>query len=264
MMPNLTPFVLTVGGSDSSGAAGIQADLKTFQAHRVYGLCALTIVTAQNSLGIKSSRVMDASFVLEQIQAVNEVPISAVKTGLLLRPDLVEAVSKGLATLNASLIVDPVLVAGDGRRLTDDATLQAYRELLFPRATLITPNADETQLLTGVAVNNLKSMRQAAVALQRLVPNVLIKGANHSGKPLVDILFDGRTFYKLTAERLPVNNPRGAGDTYTAAIAARLASGDKLYDAVHRAKQYVTAAIRAALERGVKSGSRDVLLHINA
>src|SRR5258708_14787684 len=173
----MIPYVLTVGGSDSSGAVGIQADLKTFEARQVYGLSALTLVTAQNSRGIQSFKLLEPDFVLAQIEAVAESHASAIKTGLLLNADMIRAVHRGIANQAAPLIVDPVLVAGDGRRLTDDAAIQAYKELLFPKAALITPNILEAELLTGLEIKATAAMREAAKRFNggRHPPFVLIK-----------------------------------------------------------------------------------------
>lgn len=261
-MPNAAiPRVLTIGGSDSSGAAGIQSDLKTFEAQAVYGLSALTVITAQNSLGIQSSRVMEADFVAEQVRAVAELGIGAVKTGLLLREEIVIAVSDVLRDLDLPLIVDPVLVAGNGRQLTDAATIDAYKALLFPQAWLITPNLYEAQLLTGRSIHDINSLREAAKALQGPAKAVLIKGDFIGGDEALDVFYDGTTFHSLAAKRLPVENPRGAGDAYASAIAAQLAQGVDLLTAVKEAKRYVTAAIEAASKWHFGAGTRGVLFH---
>ena len=257
------PRVLTIGGSDSSGAAGIQSDLKTFEAHGVYGVSALTVITAQNSLGIKSTRTMDADFVTEQIEAVQELGISAVKTGLLLSEEIVVAVSRVLHTLNVPLIVDPVVVFGDGRKLTNDATIEAYKELLIPQAWLLIPNLYEAQILAGRPIRDTGSLCSAAKMLQGSgkAKNVLIKGDFIGGHQALDVFYDGSDCHMLSAERLPVHNPRGAGDAYASAITAHLANGVDMLTAVQEAKRYVTATIQAASGWQIGAGKRSVLFH---
>ena len=259
----MIPRVLTVGASDSSGAAGIQADLKTFEARQVYGLSAIVALTAQNSLGIQSLKLMDAQFILEQIRALAEFAPGAVKTGLLLRSEIVEAVGNGLTADTRNLLVDPVLVAGDGRRLVDDATIEAYRERLIPRALLIMPNVDEAQILSGMPITEVANMREAAQLLyERDKPqHVLIKGGHLSGEIMTDVFYDGQTFQELTARRLPALNPRGAGDAYASCIAAEVARGRDVLSAARIAKKYVTAAIQGALGWRMGSGPRSVLYH---
>jgi hydroxymethylpyrimidine/phosphomethylpyrimidine kinase len=253
------PYVLTIGGSDSSGAAGIQADLKTFAAHRVYGLSALTLVTAQNSGGIVSSRVLEPAFVVDQIRALNGLDIKAIKTGLLLREETIRAIMAALSDYHGPLIVDPVLVAGDGRQLVDSAGISAY-EKLFAKAVLITPNSHEASLLTGFTMTDPDSIKAAADKLYQYGCHVLLKG----GASGTDLYFDGHDFHELHSESLSSHNPRGAGDTYSAAIAAELALGRDMLTAVTRAKRYVTQAIRAGLAWPYAKGERGLLWHLPA
>lgn len=259
----MIPRVLTIGASDSSGAAGIQADLKTFEARQVYGLSAIVALTAQNSLGIQSLKMMDAQFIGEQIRAVAEFTPGAVKTGLLLRSEIINAVADGLAADTENLIVDPVLVAGDARRLVDDTAIKLYRERLIPCALLIMPNIDEAQILTGLAIGDIPQMREAAQLLyERDKPrHVLIKGGHLSGETMTDVFYDGTTFHELSAHRLPAFNPRGAGDAYASCIAAEVAGGLDVLSAARIAKKYVTAAIRGGLGWQMGSGPRSVLYH---
>jgi len=262
----MIPRVLTVGASDSSGAAGIQADLKTFEARQVYGLSAIVALTAQNSLGIQSMKLMDAEFIIAQIRAVAEFAPGAVKTGLLLRAEIVKAANDGIPADTANLIVDPVLVAGDGRRLVDDTTIQAYQERLIPRALLIMPNIDEAQILTGLTITDIPEMREAAQLLFELYErdkshSVLIKGGHLSGETMTDVFYDGKTFHELSAPRLPALNPRGAGEAYASCIAAEVARGRDVLSASQIAKKYVTDAIRGALGWQMGRGPRGVLYH---
>lgn len=259
----MIPRVLTIAASDSSGAAGMQADLKTFEARQVYGLSALTAITAQNSLGLQSVKVLDPEFVLAQINAVFELGAGAVKTGLLLRAEIIEAVSQGLKQPTA-LIVDPVLVAGDGRQLVDEAAIAAYKTLLFPKALLITPNLYEAQILTGLNITDAATMCEASRVLYETThpQNVLVKGGHLGGtEDLLDILYDGQTFHELRTQRLPVIDPRGAGDTYASCIAAEVAKGHSVIAATQIAQQYLTAAIGAAIGWQIGAGKRGLVYH---
>ncbi len=242
------PHALAIAASDSSGAAGMQADLKTFEARQVYGLSALTAITAQDSGAISAVSVLSANLVAQQIRVVlADVGADAVKTGLLFRAEIVYAVAESLGSAPDRLVVDPVLVAGDGRRLVDEATIAAYRAALFPRALLITPNLDEARILTGRPVDSLDSMRAAAKLLCEMGPRyVLVKGGHLDTDDIVDVLCDGQAFHEYRAERLPVANARGTGCTFAACITAEIAKGRAIPAAAGIAKRYVTAALAAA------------------
>lgn len=257
------PIALAIAASDSSGAAGVQADLKTFEARQVYGLSALTAITAQDSRGIQAVQILEPAFVAQQIRAVlNDIGAGAIKTGLLLRAPIIEAVYESLSGQDIPLVVDPVLVAGDGRLLVDAATIEAYQTLLFPRATLITPNLDEARILTGLTVDSPETMRDAA---RKLVDGgaccVLVKGGHlpHNGD-IVDVLYDGKDFHEFRAERLPLANARGTGCTFASCVAAEIAKGKTVLSAVGIAKRYVTAALAAAADWQVGHG-RGTMFH---
>ncbi|MBX3086084.1 MAG: bifunctional hydroxymethylpyrimidine kinase/phosphomethylpyrimidine kinase [Anaerolineae bacterium] len=258
------PCVLTIAASDPSGAAGVQADLKTFEARQVYGLSAITALSVQNSTRVYSLKIMEASFVAEQIKALtDDIAISAFKTGMLLRPDIIEVVEQTLiAQPNRPAIIDPVFVAGDGRRFVSDETIEAYKTRLFPRATLITPNLDEATILTGQPVTDVAAMREAAKRLHDLgVAHVLVKGGHlPDSSQIVDVLYDGQTCHEFAAAHLPVQNPRGTGCTFASCIAAELAKGAALLDAVATAKFYVTEALNGALGWQIGQG-RGTLFH---
>ncbi len=248
----MIPRVLSVAASDSSGAAGMQADLKTFEARQVYGLSAITAITAQDSKHISAVQVMDPDFVAQQIAVVlSDIGADAIKTGLLLRGDVVIATAKAIRKAKSGrdkLIVDPVLVAGDGRCLVDGNTIAAYVEHLFPRALLITPNLDEASMLTGFAVDSPDMMYEAARQLQEMGPrNVLIKGGHLPWSDRAfDILYDGSEFHEFRAVRLPIHNARGTGCTFAACIAAEVAKGRDVPTATSIAKQYLTTVLTAA------------------
>ncbi len=248
----MIPRVLTVAASDSSGAAGLQADLKTFEARQVYGMSAVTALTAQDSRHIAAAQIMDADFVAQQIMVVlSDIGADAIKTGLLFRREIIEAVLTAVTTngsLAAPLVVDPVLVTGDGRPLADDEAIHAYVNDLFPHALVITPNLDEAAILTGLVVNDLTSMREAARLLHEMGPRyVLIKGGHLQwGADTYDVLFDGDTFHEFRSVRLPIRNARGTGCTFASCIASEVARGRDVPTAVNIAKQYLTEALTSA------------------
>lgn len=263
MTPSTEPRrALAIGASDSSGAAGIQADLKTFEARQVYGLCALTALTAQDSTRIHGLKVLEPGFVAAQIRVVlADAGADAIKTGMLLRREIIEAVAANLAASDAPLVVDPVLVDGRGRALVTEDGIQAYRALLFPRSLLITPNLDEAALLTGQPVQDASAMREAARALHDMGPGyVLVKGGHLAQGDMLDVLFDGRDFVELPVERLPSANARGAGCTLAACITAEIARGHDVMSAVRIAQQYLAATLRGALEWQIGAG-RGALFH---
>jgi hydroxymethylpyrimidine/phosphomethylpyrimidine kinase len=245
------PRVLVVAASDSSGAAGVQADLKTLEARQVYGMSAITAITAQDSQAVRAITLIEPEFVAKQIGAVlSDIGADAIKTGLLLRPAIIHATADALRSASPYRVIDPVLVAGDGRRLVDDEAIEAYRSRLFPDALIITPNLIEAGILTDSPVHDVPAMREAA---RKLIDTgtryVLIKGGHlEEGNQIVDLLYDGRDFTEFIADRLPVFNARGTGCTFASTIAAEIAKGHSMFDAVSTAKRYVTAAINAAAD----------------
>ncbi|MBX3064732.1 MAG: bifunctional hydroxymethylpyrimidine kinase/phosphomethylpyrimidine kinase [Anaerolineae bacterium] len=256
------PCVLTIAASDPSGAAGVQADLKTFEARQVYGLSAITALSVQNSVSFQGLRVMEADFVRQQIEAlVSDINIAAIKTGMLLRADIIETV---IAAIPPQLpaVIDPVFVTGEGKRFVDDPVIEGYRRQLFPRATLITPNLLETAILVGHPVEDVPAMREAARQLhQDGARAVLIKGGHLATTDhMIDVLYDGRDFYEMDSPYLPVKNPRGTGCTFASCIAAELAKGADLLTAARTAKAYVAAALEAALDWHIGHG-RGTLFH---
>jgi len=249
------PRALTIAGSDSGGGAGIQADLKTFSAFRVYGTSVLTAITAQNSVGVQGVVNLPPEFVTRQLDAVlGDIGADAVKTGMLSTAAIIHAVAAGLEAHGVTrLVVDPVMIAKSGDSLLEPGARTALVEAILPRALLVTPNLHEAAALTGQPVGTEEDMEAAARAIHALGPAwVLVKGGHLKG-PAVDLLFDGRTVQRLAAERVPTPHTHGTGCTYSAAIAAGLARGLAVPDAVAEAKRYVTAAIAAgfALGRGV-------------
>lgn len=241
--------VLTVAGSDSSGGAGIQADLKTFAALGVYGVSAITAVTAQNTLGVASVTPLSADLVTAQIETVaGDIAIHATKTGMLATAAIVEAVAAAIEELDLSLVVvDPVLVSKSGARLLDDDGVQAMGAELLPRAFVVTPNIPEAEVLSGTRIASPTDARRAARKIHDGgAANVILTGGHGEGDEIVDLLFDGRGFIELRTPRIHSRNTHGTGCTFASAVAAWLSRGRTLADAAARAQQYVAGAIRHA------------------
>jgi len=252
---------LTVAGSDSGGGAGVQADLRTFAAHRVHGTSALTAITAQNSVGVTAWTAVDPAMVVAQMEAVaTDMKVAAAKTGMLANAAIVTAVADAAARLRlAPLVVDPVMVAKSGDRLLDAAAERAYVERLFPLATLLTPNLHEAAALLGRPVRDVLEMRDAARDLRALGAGaVLVKGGALAGDA-VDVFFDGEHLVDLTTPRIDTPNVHGTGCALSAAICARLAHGADLLDAVRGAKAYLTEALRRSYTVGRGRGLPDHL-----
>jgi hydroxymethylpyrimidine/phosphomethylpyrimidine kinase len=248
--------VLTIAGSDSGGAAGLQADLKTFTALKVYGMSAITAVTAQNSVGVTAVHFLPADFVGAQLEAVlSDYGAAAVKTGFIGRVDLIETIAHKLANYGVRyLVVDPVLVNHRGEGMFTPAVTQAYREQLLPPAWLVTPNRAEAGLLAGMAVESLLEMETAAHAIHQCGPRfVLIKGGRDGGD-IVDLLFDGEHSTWLRSPWLETNNTHGSGDTLSAAITAYLEQGIATVTAVQQAHRFTAGAIGAAVQWQLGAG----------
>jgi len=246
----MTAIALTIAGSDSSGGAGIQADLKTFSALGVYGASVITALTAQNTLGVEAVHVVPADFVLKQIEVVaRDLNIRAVKIGMLATSAVVEAVAEGLkAFAHIPVVLDPVIIAASGDVLLGEQAIATLRNLLLPRATLITPNLPEAAwLLASAEAKDERDMADQACALRGIgAKAVLIKGGHAEGAKAIDLLIDEEGELRLEAPRVETGNTHGTGCTLSSAIAAELAKGAALRDAARTAKAYVTAAIAAA------------------
>jgi hydroxymethylpyrimidine/phosphomethylpyrimidine kinase len=241
----MPPVALTIAGSDPSGGAGIQADLKTFHQFGVYGEAVVTLLTVQNSVRVSRVEVMPISLVLEQIEAVLEdIPPAAAKTGALGSAEMVRAVARAAAGFRFPLVVDPVMVSKHGQPLLPETAATAIREELLPRGTLITPNVPEAEALTGMTIRTLDDMRRAAERICGMGARaVLIKGG-HLDAGATDVLYNGAEWHEFPAARLATRHTHGTGCTYSAAITAGLASGLTLAGAVERAKRFIHEAIR--------------------
>jgi hydroxymethylpyrimidine/phosphomethylpyrimidine kinase len=248
--------VLTIAGSDPSGGAGIQADLKTFQAFGVYGAAVITSLTAQNTVGVRSRHDVPAGFVAAELDAVlDDLTVDAAKIGLVPDADVIEVLAERLrARPPRALVVDPVLVATSGDPLTAPSALGALRRCLLPLASLVTPNLAEAEALAGLPVRTVRDMREAATALvAHGARAVLVKGGHLAGRAC-DVLVTATGVHELDAPRLETGPVHGTGCTLSAAIAAELALGRSLLDAVRSAKAYVHQALAVPLAIG--HGSR--------
>ncbi len=251
---------LTIAGSDSGGGAGIQADLKTFAALGLYGTSAITALTAQNTLAVTSVHLVPAAFVVAQIDAIaDDIPIAAAKTGMLATAPIVRAVADALRRRRFPwLVVDPVMVAKSGDRLLDESAVREVRTALIPLASVITPNRMETEALTGHPVASRDDAREAARALVDLGARAaVVKGGHFDDADVVDLLYDGRDFHEFRHARQHTANTHGTGCTFAAAVAAHLALGHALPDAVERSVAYVAGAIAHGLAIGRGHGPLD-------
>ena len=250
------PRAMTIAGSDSGGGAGIQADLKTFAALRVYGTSVITAVTAQNTLSVDGIAEIPAEMVSAQIDTVmGDIGVDAVKTGMLAHSGIIEAVADRIETLKMpNVVVDPVMVAKSGDRLLREEAVEAYRSCLLPRALVVTPNIPEAEALTDVAIESDEDAIRAARVITGMGAKwVVIKGGHREG-PVKDILYSEGGRREYVSERIDSKNTHGTGCTFASAIAAHLARSCSVEDAVFHAKQYVSAAIKAAYPVGQGHG----------
>lgn len=251
------PVALTIAGSDPSGGAGIQADLKTFHQFGVYGEAVITLITVQNTIGVKRVECLSPDLVAQQISAVLEdIPPQAVKLGALGNTAIIEAVAAALADCQAPLVIDPVMVGKHGAVLLNPDAVGVFKRLLLPRAFLITPNLMEAAALTGKNVETEEQMAAAAAALVAAGAHAaLIKGGHLAGARADDLLLDdGNSPHIFAQTRIETRHTHGTGCTYAAAITAQLARGTDLRAAVECAKRFVTEAIRTAPDLGKGAG----------
>jgi hydroxymethylpyrimidine/phosphomethylpyrimidine kinase len=263
----MTPIAVTIAGSDSSGGAGIQADLKTFSALGVYGASVITALTAQNTKAVCAIHGVPAEFVGAQIDAVfSDLDVSAVKIGMVWQRDVIETIAAGLAHWRQTKIVlDPVMVATSGDELLARQAREVLRRMLFPRALVITPNLLEAAALLDAPIARTEvEMREQGERLLALGPQaVLVKGGHCGGAQSVDLLVEPKACTRLTADRIAARNTHGTGCTLSSAIAAGLAKGLDLAEAVRTAKDFVTAALAAADRIKIGSG-RGPVHHFHA
>lgn len=244
---------LTIAGSDSGGGAGIQADLKTFAAHGVYGTSAITAVTAQNTLGVNGFEALSADLVTAQIEAVvSDIGVHAAKTGMLANAAIVEAVAAAVEALEIPLlVVDPVMIAKSGDRLIDEEAVGAMRSELLRRAFVVTPNIPEAESITRTTIRSEADRHEAARRILKLGASAVVIKGGHLRSPIIqDLLYDGHRFSEFKAPRVEGRSTHGTGCTFAAAIAAQLALGKALAEAVPLAQEYVAGAMRAGPDVG--------------
>jgi hydroxymethylpyrimidine/phosphomethylpyrimidine kinase len=255
----LVRTALTIAGSDSGGGAGIQADLKTFAALGVYGMSAITAVTAQNTVGVTAVVPLPADLVTAQIEAVAaDITVHATKIGMLANAAIAEATVAAIAELELPLVVvDPVMVAKSGDALLDRDGIRVIRTELLPRVLVVTPNLPEAEALSDMSIRSMDDAREAARRIHRLGPAVIIKGGHGTAEDVIDLLFDGEAFTELRTPRIVTTTTHGTGCTFASAVAAHLALGHALDEATSRAQIYVAGAIRHGLAVGHGHGPLD-------
>ncbi len=251
----MTPVALTIAGSDPSGGAGLQADLKTFHQFGVYGEAVVTLLTVQNTLGVERVECLPAELVIQQLAAVlADIPPHAAKTGALGNREIVEAVAASAAEFGFPLVVDPVMLSKHGAPLVSEDAREAITRQLLPRAFLVTPNLHEASALAGFPVRDVAAMRRAAECIAALGARAVLVKGGHLADSATDVLFAGGRFYEFSEARIETRHTHGTGCTYSAAITAHLALGVELPDAVGKAKAFITNAIRSAPGLGAGAG----------
>ncbi|OZG65416.1 bifunctional hydroxymethylpyrimidine kinase/phosphomethylpyrimidine kinase [Bifidobacterium aquikefiri] len=248
--------VLTIAGSDCSGGAGVQADLKTMSANGVFAESVITSVVAENTARVISVQNIDVNIIKDQIDAVFEdIPPKAVKIGMLGSPEIMHAVAEKLEQYNPEhVVIDPVMYAKNGAALMDPSCIGTLIDIIIPRAGVLTPNIPEAERISDMEIRSVADQRKAAQVIQKMgCLSVLVKGGHAHGDAR-DVLFDGEQFHEFTTSRIPTKNTHGTGCTYSSAIASQLALGYRRGQAIARAKRYVTVAIQHALMLGNGNG----------
>jgi hydroxymethylpyrimidine/phosphomethylpyrimidine kinase len=255
------PRALTIAGSDSGGGAGIQADLKTFSALGVYGMTAITAVTAQNTVSVTGIVELPPEAVAQQIDAVvTDIGVDAAKTGMLSSAAIIEAVADRIRHHRlTTLVVDPVMISKSGASLLRPEAMDALRRRLLPLALVVTPNLHEAAVLAGREIRTIEQMEEAARRLAGLGPRYVVVKGGHLEGAAVDVLFDGTRLERLEAPRVPTPHTHGTGCVFSAAITAHLARGDEVTPAIRAAKRFVTRAIEEALPLGRGHGPANPL-----
>ncbi|ERJ11859.1 bifunctional hydroxymethylpyrimidine kinase/phosphomethylpyrimidine kinase [Haloplasma contractile] len=245
--------LLTIAGSDSSGGAGIQADLKTFSAHEVFGMSVITAVTAQNTQGVFAVQDIDPGIIKKQIEAIyDDILVSAVKIGMVSQVETIKTIADTLKHYNEqNIVLDPVMISKSGYDLLQPDAKEALIEHLIPLARVITPNIPEAEVITGRSIKTVVEMKEAAKMIFEMGPSyVLVKGGHLEEEDSTDLLYDGTDFYFYTSKRVPTKNTHGTGCTLSSAIAANLGKGQEIRDAIKNAKDYIQMAIEHSFSIG--------------
>ncbi|MED3823178.1 bifunctional hydroxymethylpyrimidine kinase/phosphomethylpyrimidine kinase [Priestia flexa] len=249
---------LTIAGSDSGGGAGIQADLKTFQERKVFGMSAITAVTAQNTLGVQGVYPLIEEAIATQIDSVvTDLRPDAIKTGMLFSSDIIRIVADKLRKYELkNVVVDPVMIAKGGQSLLQQEAIAALNDVLLPLSEVVTPNIPEAEIMTGYEITTMEQRKEAAKSLHSLgVKNVVIKGGHDkSQEEMVDLVYDGQFFHEIVHKRVDTKHTHGTGCTFAACIAAELAKGTTLLESVQLASDFVHAAIKDTLQIGSGHG----------
>lgn len=246
---------LTIAGSDSGGGAGIQADLKTFQELDVFGMSAITAVTAQNTLGVQGVFPLSIEAVVEQIKSIDsDLKPDAVKTGMLFSSEIIQVISNEIKQANwEKLVVDPVMIAKGGAALLQKEAVEALKQYLIPLAYVLTPNIPEAEVITGMCISTYEERKRAAQVIYQMgAKHVVIKGGHDDSEVVTDLLYDGEKFYQYHSRRAYTKHTHGTGCTFAAVITAELAKGQSVQDALQIAKAFIQAAIEDEL--GIGSG----------
>ena len=250
--------VLTIAGSDSGGGAGIQADLKTFAANGVYGMSVITAITAQNTVGVQKIFDLPPDLIGQQIDSVmSDIGADVIKIGMLSNSKVIDVVVKKIKKYDIQLVVvDPVMVAKSGDSLLRTDAINCLIKKLLPLTYILTPNIDEAKILTGLEINSIAQMKQAAKLIYKMgCKNVIVKGGHlFDSAQSTDVLFDGNKYYSFSTNRINTTNTHGTGCTFSSAIAAELAKGNDVYKSVKLAKKYLTGAINHSCNQGIGHG----------
>ncbi len=250
------PTSLTIAGTDPTGGAGIQADLKTFQELKSYGMSVITSVVAQNTLGVQDVHHLPISIIEAQLTSVlSDIDVHAFKTGMLANVEMMDVIKQKITDLNAFYVLDPVMVATSGDSLINEEARDYLRNHLVPLSSLITPNIPEAEFLLNTKIKTTEDMKAAAIDIVNKLgaKAALVKGGHRTGDA-IDYLYDGDNIYTFSEKRIDTNNTHGTGCTYAAAITAYLSHGVSLHDAVEKSKHFVTQAIKASFDLGKGNG----------
>lgn len=248
--------VLTIAGSDSSGGAGIQADLKTITVHKMYGMSVITALTAQNTTGVYGILEASPDFVANQIECIfNDIYPDAVKIGMVSNSEIIKVIAEKLTEYKAkNIVVDPVMVATSGSKLISDEAINILVKELIPLARVITPNIPEAEVLCGFKINNEKDMIEAAKAISKNFKGAVLVKGGHLAKDATDLLYENGNIHWFKTEKINTLNTHGTGCTLSSAIACNLADGKSLAESIEKAKNYLTGALKAGLDLGKGSG----------
>src|SRR5690625_3926642 len=247
---------LTIAGTDPTGGAGVQADLKTFQEREVFGMSVITSVVAQNTLGVQNVHHLPVSFIEEQLDSVfSDIIPNALKSGMIATPEMMEAVANKIKDYNVPYVIDPVMVAKSGDLLMDEQSQKFIRDVLIPLATVVTPNLPEAEVILDTEIKTVDAAEKAAKTIveQLHAEAAIVTGGHFAAEP-VDVLYDGESFHHFTAEFIDTKHTHGTGCTFSAALTAELAKKTPLLEAVEIAKQFITDAIYYSLELGKGNG----------